>query len=370
MSFYRFVYYCAVVGGWAALLAGLAVGGLINRFLAPGVVQTILSTALLGGAIAVGLNLLAGFSNGQWRQGLHRVIPGLLGGTIGGVLGTAIYKWCDLPQFLGWAVMGMAIGCADGLYERSLRKTRNGILGGTLGGLLGGLILPLVAGVSGLFGLAAAFVILGVCTGVFIGLAQVVLKDAWVTVLDGFRPGRQLILTQPVTMLGRGDHLPLPFLGYSARDLENEHLRISRRDDGRFVLEDNHSRSGTLVNSKAVTGPVVLDDDDLIKLGGNIVRFNQRGHLSSQKAPAPKAASVSIPPPPPAGPSAGKGPPPPPAASSLPPFLSPSMHGGTGAPQVQGRTTNGPPLPPAENRPPIGNPRIPPPPPPPPRGLR
>ena len=92
------------------------------------------------------------------------------------MLGTVIYRWCGLPQFLGWGVMGMAIGCADGLYERSLRKTRNGILGGTLGGLLGGLIFPWFAGGTGLFGLVVAFVILGLCTGVFIGLAQVVFE--------------------------------------------------------------------------------------------------------------------------------------------------------------------------------------------------
>jgi hypothetical protein len=358
MSFQRFVYYCAVVGGWGALLAGLLVGGVINRFFAPGVLQTILSTALLGGVIAVGLNLLAGFSNGQWRQQLKRIVPGVLGGTIGGVLGTVVYKWCGLPQFLGWGVMGMAIGCADGLYERSLRKTRNGILGGTLGGLLGGLIFAFVASSSGLFGLVMGFVSLGVCIGVFIGLAQVVLKEAWVTVLDGFRPGRQVILTQPVTMLGRGDHLPLPFLGYSGRDLENEHLRISRQADGRFVLEDNHSRLGTLLNSKAVTAPVVLNDNDLIKLGGNIVRFNQRGHLSSQEVPVGPTASASIPAPPPPGPGASKVPPPPPQAPALPPFLAP-----TTPPAYR-------PDPPGyrqELRPVGGaNPRIPPPPPPPP----
>ena len=72
---------------------------------------------------------------------------------------------------------------------------------------------------------AAAFVVLGLSIGAAIGLAHVVFRVAWLTVVDGFRTGRQLTLTQAVTVLGRGDHLPLPFLGPTNKDLDAEHLR-------------------------------------------------------------------------------------------------------------------------------------------------
>ena len=137
--------------------------------------------------------------------------------------------------------------------------------------------------------------ILGLSVGVFTGLAQVVLKDAWLTVLDGFRPGRQLILSQASTLLGRGDHLPLPFLGYSGRDLENEHLRISRQADGSFLIEDNRSRAGTLLNGQRLERPTLLHDGDLIRLGGNIVRFNHRQRTSAADSGAAARPMPAIP---------------------------------------------------------------------------
>ena len=86
----------------------------------------------------------------------------------------------------------------------------------------------------------------------------------------------ELILGQTVTTLGRGDHLPLPFLGYPGRDLEAEHARITRQTDGQFLLEDNHSRLGTRLNGQPVQAATPLKDGDLIKLGTNIVRFHSR----------------------------------------------------------------------------------------------
>ena len=128
--------------------------------------------------------------------------------------------------------MGLGIGAVDGLYERSNSKIRNGLIGGGIGGLLGGLLFDpiqnLITSQSGMSSRATAFVILGICIGAMIGFTQVVLKEAWLTVLDGYRAGRQLILGQVVTYLGRGDHLPLPFLGPMNLELETEHVKITR----------------------------------------------------------------------------------------------------------------------------------------------
>ena len=60
--------------------------------------------------------------------------------------------------------------------------------------------------------------------------------------LDGYRTGRQLNLTRPVTVLGRAEHLPLPFLGPMNKEVEQEHLTIFRCPDGSYALED-HLRS-------------------------------------------------------------------------------------------------------------------------------
>jgi len=77
------------------------------------------------------------------------------------------------------------------------------------------------------------------CIGILIGLVKVVFKDAWLTVLDGYRPGRQLILAEARTVLGRAEYAALPFLARGDADVELEHARIVRQPDGRFALEDN-----------------------------------------------------------------------------------------------------------------------------------
>ncbi len=138
---------------------------------------------------------------------------------------------------------------------------------------------------------ATGFVILGLSIGALIGLTQVVLKEAWLTVVDGFRPGRQVILGEAMTYLGRGDHLPLPLLGYAGRDLESEHARITRQPDGQYTIQDNQSRIGTILNGRPLQGPAILADGDLIRLGSNILRFNHRHRKEGPTVDVAQAAS-------------------------------------------------------------------------------
>jgi hypothetical protein len=70
-------------------------------------------------------------------------------------------------------------------------------VGGTVGGLLGGILSVVLRGVwTGIFSnkpsellwspSAMGFVALGMCIGLLIGLAQVILKEAWVRIEAGF----------------------------------------------------------------------------------------------------------------------------------------------------------------------------------------
>src|SRR5205823_5763946 len=255
MSLNRLIYYSALIGGWAALI-GCLLSEVIVRpgTFDEGYLKVAVVAALVGAAVGGGLNLVAGMANAQWLQQVKRALPGLVlggaGGALGAVIGNAVFHF-GLPRALGWCVMGLAIGAVDGLYERAGKKLRNGLIGGALGGLVGGFLFDPVkewAAGSGLAGRAIAFVLLGTCIGALVGLVQVVLKEAWLTVLDGYRPGRQLILSKDVTVLGRAEHAALPFFGTLARDVEREHARILRQPGGRFVIEDAQTKGGTRVN--------------------------------------------------------------------------------------------------------------------------
>jgi hypothetical protein len=323
MSLLRLIYYSAMISAWTAFV-GWGVSEWITSAasldpattshaatLAIRFVLMVATAGTIGAAIGLGLNVLGGMANGQWRQLARRALPGLLcgfaGGLAGGLVGGLMYYY-DLPRAIGWSVFGMGVGSAEGIYDRSLRKVRNGLIGGAAGGFVGGLLFNWICELnlteSGAASRAAGFVVLGFSIGAAIGLAHVVFRVAWLTVVDGYRTGRQLNLTQPVTVLGRGDHVPLPFLGPTNKDLDAEHTLVRRMNDGSYCLEDNHSRLGTRLNGQVLTGATPLADGDIIRVGTNLVRFNQRhrrrGELQPQVAAVP---SVPLPPLPPTPPS-------------------------------------------------------------------
>ncbi|HVX14597.1 MAG TPA: FHA domain-containing protein [Pirellulales bacterium] len=373
MSFIRIVYYSALAGGWGAFLGWLLAEILFfHAGQAGGSVQVAAIGALVGAAIGLGLSVVAGLANGQLAQIAMRALPGVVAGGFGGALGSFVgdLLYPYLGRAPGWMIVGIGIGIVEGLYERSASKLRNGLIGGALGGLLGGLlfdpIVHLVAHGSGMSSRAAAFVILGAAIGALIGLVQVVLKDAWLTVLDGYRPGRQLILSRAVTALGRGDHLPLPFLGPMNAGIESEHVRIVRQSNGAFVLEDNQSKLGTRLNNQPLMQPTVLSDGDVIKFGTNFVRFNERRRKGGQEpiSPAFQGQVRAAPPPPPVrkpAPAAPPGPTAPPRPVAQPKPAAPSRPEGI-PPSPAPRTTGGKPdKPPAR---PAAPGSIPPPPPP------
>lgn len=296
MSFARFIYFCAVLGGWGALAAWLAIEAVLFSL---GFLGPTPRTMIAGGFIGLGLALAALVNSARTDRFIPRSGVGLALGLLGGLFGSVLFTTFNLPRVAGWAVLGTALGAADGLTDRSAAKLKKGLIGGLLGGLVGGLLFdPLAAVGPEFFSRAVAFTILGVSIGALVATAHVVFKEAWLTVLDGFRPGRQLVLTGEVTVLGRGDHLPLPLLGHSGKDLEAEHARIVRQANGQYVLEDNHTRLGTLLNSRPISGPAVLADGDLLRLGGNILRFNQRrtGDQPRVESVGPSPAPPPLPP--------------------------------------------------------------------------
>ena len=126
------------------------------------------------------------------------------------------------------------------------RKLRNGLIGGTVGGLIGGVLSVYLHGLwAGVFPDADAkdlwspsatgFVALGACIGLTVPLAQVILREAWLRVESGFRPGRQLLLTRPETTIGRAESCDLGLFGDAA--VEKLHAKIIR-EGNRWMLTD------------------------------------------------------------------------------------------------------------------------------------
>lgn len=311
MSFGRLIYYSAILAGWSAFVAWAAVEFTVYGRLPDGVEAVVLA-ACVGAATGCAVNVAAGLGRGRVASLGGRALLGLFGGAFGGaaggVAGDLVFR-LGLPRAIGWTLMGVGIGVIDGIHDRSASKLRNGLIGGALGGLIGGLLFDPVAALAnsatGMSSRATALVVLGVSIGACIGLAQVVLKEAWLTVVDGYRPGRQLILSRRVTTLGRAEHVPLAFLGATNAGIGPEQLTVTRERDGGFWLEDHGGGPPAMLNHRSLNGVMRLADGDVIKLGPNMIRFSERRARAAESSATTAGASgdalhpvVPVPPPP------------------------------------------------------------------------
>jgi MFS family permease len=303
MSFRLFVYYCALFGAWSAF-AGWAVG----NWLAPSAVwlKNSIIGLFLGLAVAFGLGLIDAVWNLPLRQAgtiLLRVggaaLIGAVGGLLGGLVGGALYGWTGWAAFyiFGWTLVGLLVGAAISLpqvllslsqrqeFGGSTRKLLKCVGGGTLGGVVGGgLAFALRFGFETVFSgkspnllwspTALGLVALGGCIGLLVGLAQVILREAWIKVEAGFRPGRELLLAKERTTIGRAEGSDIALFADPA--VERHHADIVL-DGGRYYLERAADGAATYVNDQPVNGRVALRSGDLIRVGGkSALRFNER----------------------------------------------------------------------------------------------
>src|SRR5262245_39368656 len=268
MSFRLFIYYCAVCGGCSA-----ALGWLLGRLLSPAIVeegaarvrQAGIRGLFLGLMVALGLSLVDALWNltlRRWTQVSLRVLVavlvGAIGGLIGGMLGQLLLGVAGILFILGWTLTGLLVGTSIGVYEMlsslvsqrdatgARKKLLKCLIGGTVGGFIGGTLALLLKNAwtkalsdkdaDWLWSPTAwGFVALGMCIGLLVGLAQVLLKEAWLKVEAGFRPGREMILSKETTTVGRAEGCDLGLFGDPGVD--KLHARIIQSGH-RYFLED------------------------------------------------------------------------------------------------------------------------------------
>lgn len=316
MSFRQFIYFCATWGAASAFF-----GWALGRLLAGD--ESLSGSAMkglaLGMLVALGLGLLDAISSGTERDKVSlgirltlALIIGAVGGLLGGVVGQLLYTWTgsSFVRIFGWTLTGLLIGIAPCAFDYlgsvlrneekrgAKRKLRNGLIGGAIGGFVGGILNLLLSGVwSGIFKdgdvldlwspSATGFVALGACIGLAVSLAQIILREAWLRVESGFRPGRQLLLTRPETTVGRAESCDVGLFGDSG--VEKVHAKITR-DGNRWMLSDAGTPNGTLLNGQRIGGPTPLNAGDRIQVGGSVLSFEVK---NKEPAAAPASAPAA-----------------------------------------------------------------------------
>jgi len=318
MSFRLFVYYCVVWGGATAFFGWML--GQIGIDSNSTLFRESLKGLALGMLVALGLALVDAFAAGG-RPATSALIMrivlalgiGAVGGLVGGFMGQWLYglsnsKWSSLLVF-GWTLTGLLIGTAPSMFDylgtilrgeerRGMNlKLRNGLIGGFVGGFAGGIasvfLYNLWTDAQGLWSPSATgFVALGACIGLAVATAQVILREAWVRVESGFRPGRQVLLTRKETTIGRSEACDVGLFGDAAVD--KVHAKIVREGD-RWLLVDTGTASGTQLNGQRITGPSPLKMGDRIQVGGSVLSFGVRKKEAAAPAPAPPMAIPATP---------------------------------------------------------------------------
>jgi hypothetical protein len=232
------------------------------------IVERSLTKALLRGALALPLGVILGFVFEFVANIIFNIGLGVISS-----MGVATYRnpafW--IARGIGWAVFGLAGGVVYGIVGQSFKKAKYGILGGTLGAAIGGTIFDPIAMATkgGSLSRAVGFALVGVATGVAMGLVESALKDRWLYVTSGPLAGKQFILYKPLTTIGSQQQSDI-YLFKDASILP-QHAAIGV-SGSRVQLK---ALGATFVGGSPVSNRV-LQDGDLVQIGRYAFRYKER----------------------------------------------------------------------------------------------
>lgn len=97
--------------------------------------------------------------------------------------------------------------------------------------------------------------------------------------LEGPAAGRAFELSQPQMSIGRTDDNEIVV---QSSAISRRHAIIERQSDGNFIIRDNESKNGILVNGSAVR-EAILHSGDIVQVGDSVFRFSEGGETESEE---------------------------------------------------------------------------------------
>jgi hypothetical protein len=180
---------------------------------------------------------------------------------------------------LAWSIVSCGAGLSLGIILKSKKMLLNGLAGGIVGGALGGILFDPInrfivgnmqdASVSRAIGI----VLVGIFTGLFIGIFENISKESWLLMLKGPLAGKQFIIFKSPIFLGSAPKCEI----YLFKDphIEPKHATIVMSSK-KYILEDLKSDQGTFVNGKKINNKHVLQPEDVITLGETVLKYQEK----------------------------------------------------------------------------------------------
>jgi Inner membrane component of T3SS, cytoplasmic domain len=177
-----------------------------------------------------------------------------------------------LARGFAWAVFGAAGGIVYGIVGRSMKKTAFGVLGGAIGAVLGGTIFDPISFAThgGAPSRAIGFGLLGLATGVGMGLVENALKDRWLYVTAGPLAGKQFILYKPQTTIGSDQSCDI----YLFKDpqIEPDHAVLQLKASRVYLL----AKGVAYIADQPVRGSQILESGAIIQMGRYSFRYQEK----------------------------------------------------------------------------------------------
>ena len=176
-----------------------------------------------------------------------------------------------IARGIAWMVFGAAGGLVYGIVGQSSKKGTYGVLGGIIGAGVGGIVFNPIAMVThgGAVSRAVGFALVGVATGVGMGLVESALKDRWLYVTAGPLAGKQFILYKNRTAIGSRQESDIylfkdPNILPEHATIEISGARVQIRATGNVFF------AGHSIQTR------VLQDGDLLQLGRYSFRYKEK----------------------------------------------------------------------------------------------
>jgi len=246
---------------------------------AESVVERSLRKGLTRTAIALPLGVVFGF--------VFYTIANVIFSIGQGILAASGVQTTHNPAFwivrgIAWASFGVAGGIVYGIIGKSGRKVGYGALGGAIGALLGGTLFDPIAflmekhvahGVSAHSAApsrAIGFALLGMATGIAMGLVESALKDRWLYVTSGPLAGKQFILYKPTTTLGSSQQADI----YLFKDAEilPAHATLQLKGSRVHVVPTG----AVYVGGASIRGTYVLQSGANLRIGRYGFRYQEK----------------------------------------------------------------------------------------------
>jgi FtsH-binding integral membrane protein len=224
--------------------------------------------ALLRGALCLPMGIVFGFIFELMANLIYAIGLGICS-----ELGAQTYRnpavW--VTRGLAWMVFGVAGGVVYGIVGMSSKKMLYGMLGGVIGAGLGGIVFDPIAMLThgGAPSRVVGFGLVGLATGVAVGLVESALKDRWLYVTAGPLAGKQFILYKPRTVVGSDQKCDIYL--FKDSNIAKEHA-IIELTGSRIMLR---AIGDTYVNGQPVRQQVLMAGA-VVQIGRYAFRYQER----------------------------------------------------------------------------------------------